>query len=139
MGKYDGHQWGELVRFQTQGLPVSDGFEGLSPEERLLDLAALFTKDAGYFAGRAETYLHKVRGVEWGGNTPPEQLLAEMRRSLAFFLGHVLMAAKYLEADVLKEYVTWSEELGVTLPEQPYEPLPGCPPYPDAPRRAEVK
>lgn len=118
-GKYDGHAWGELMRFQNEGLPVTDGLEGLPLEEQLLDLAAFFAKDAGYFADRAQQYFHQVRGREWGGTAPPEQLLREMRRSLAFFLGHLLVTAKYLEADVLQEYVSWSEELGVTLPEKP--------------------
>lgn len=95
-----------------------------------MDLAALLAKDAGFFSGRAQRYFHKVRGLEWGGDVPPEELLKEMRRSLAWFLGHLIVAAKYLEADVLDEYVKWSEELGVTLPEVPYQPFPGMPPYP---------
>jgi hypothetical protein len=134
-GKYDGHQWGEIYRFQTYGLPGTDGLEGLSREEQILDLAAFLAKDAGYFASRAQQYFHQVRGREWGGNASQEQLLAELRRSLAYFLGHVLVAAKYLEADVLQEYVTWSEELGVTLPARPYQPLPDMPPYPEAPQK----
>lgn len=89
-----------------------DGLEGLPLEEQLLDLAAFLSKDAGYFAARAHAYFHLVRGRPWGGSTLPEALLKEMRRSLAYFLGHVIMAAKYLEADVLEEFVAWSEELG---------------------------
>lgn len=129
-GKYDGLPWGEIVRFQLQGLPVTDGLEGLAPEEQLLDLAAFLSKDAGYFASRAQQYFHQTRGMLWGGTAPSEQLLSEMRRSLAWFLGHIIVTSKYLGADVLQEYVTWSEELGVTLPEAPYEPLPTMPPYP---------
>ena len=75
-------------------------------------------------------YFHQARGRAWGGTAPPDQLLAEMRRSLAYVLGHLIMTAKYLDADLLQEYVRWSEELGVTLPEVPYQPLPGMPPYP---------
>jgi hypothetical protein len=134
-GQYDGLQWGELVRFQTQGLPGEDGLEGLPLEEKLLDLAAFLSKDAGYFAARAQMYFHQVRGRAWGGTTPPDQLLAELRRSLAYFLGHLITAAKHLDADVLDEFVRWSEELGVTLPPTPYQPLPGMPPYPKAPAR----
>ncbi len=135
-GRYDGIQWGELVRFQTQGLPGEDGPEGLPLEEQLLDLAAFLSKDAGYFAARAQAYFHQARGRAWGGTTPREVLLQEMRRSLAYFLGHLIMAAKYLEADVLEEFVAWSEELGVTLPEIPFQPLPGYPPYPAVKREA---
>jgi len=98
-------------------------------------LAAFLSKDAGYFAARAQAYFHQVRGRAWGGSTPPDMLLQEMRRSLAYFLGHLIMAAKYLKADVLEEYVDWSEELGVTLPEVPYTPLPGVPPYPPAQKK----
>ena len=58
-----------------------------------------------------------------------------MRRSLAVLLGHLIMAAKYLDADVLHEFVQWSEELGVTLPATPHTPLAGMPPYPEAPRK----
>lgn len=134
-GKYDGLQWGEIVRFQTDGLPGEDGLEGLPMEEQILDLAAFLSKDAGYFAARAQAYYHQVRGRPWGGQAPPEQLLQEMRRSLAFFLGHLIMTAKYLDADMLGEFVRWSEELGVTLPEVPYTPLPGMPPYPKTPTR----
>lgn len=133
--KYDGTQWGELVRFQLEGLPGDDGLQGLAPEERILDLAAFFSKDAGYFAARAQQYFHQVRGQPWGGSAPPEQLLREMRRSLAYFLGHLIVAAKYLEADVMQEFVTWSEELGYTLPEAPWQPLPDVPPYPKAEQR----
>lgn len=134
-GKYDGLQWGELVRFQTQGLPGEDGLEGLTPEEQVLDLAAFLSKDAGYFAARAQAYFHLVHGRPWGGAVAPAQLRHEMHRSLAVLLAHLIMAAKYLDADVLQEFVQWSEELGVTLPETLYTPLPGVPPYPEAPRR----
>ncbi|HYF91236.1 MAG TPA: hypothetical protein VD969_03210 [Symbiobacteriaceae bacterium] len=134
-GKYDGLPWGEIVRFQLEGLPVSDGLEGLAPEEQLLDMAAFLSKDAGYFASRAQSYFHQMRDLTWGGSTPPDQLLREMRRSLAWFLAHVIVASKYLGADLLQEYVSWSEELGVTLPETPYAPLAGMPPYPKAPAR----
>lgn len=133
-GKYDGLQWGEVVRFQTEGLPGEDGLEGLPLEEQLLDLAAFLSKDAGYFAARAQLYFHQARGRAWGGTTPSDQLLREMRRSLAYFLGHMIMAAKYLDADILQEFVSWSEELGVTLPETPYQPMPGMPPYPPVPK-----
>jgi hypothetical protein len=68
-GKYDGHQWGEIYRFQTHGLPGTDGLEGLSREEQLLDLAAFLAKDAGYFASRAQQYFHQVRGGN--GAAPP--------------------------------------------------------------------
>lgn len=119
-GKYDGLRWGELVRFQTQGLPVKDGLEALPLEEQVLDLAAFLAKDAGYFAARAQQYFHQARGREWGGTTPPEQLLVEMRRSLAYFLAHLIMTAKYLDADVLDEFARWSAELGVALPEVAY-------------------
>jgi hypothetical protein len=129
-GKYDGTQWGELVRFQTTGMPGKDGLEELRPEEQILDLAAFLSKDAGYFAARAQAYFHQTRQLHWGGATSPEQLLREMRRSLAYFLGHLIVAAKYLDADVMAEYVAWSEELGVTLPETPYKPHPNMPPYP---------
>ncbi len=121
------------MRFQTEGLPGNDGLEGLSKEEQVLDLAAFLSKDAGNFAARAQAYFHQVRGREWGGGAPPEQLLAEMRRSLAYFLGHMIMTAKYLDADILTEFVRWSEELGVTLPPTPYQPLPNVPPYPQGP------
>jgi hypothetical protein len=134
MRRYDGLQWGELIRFQTAGLPGEDGLEGLTREEQILDLAAFLSKDAGYFASRAQSYFHQIRGRAWGGSTPPEQLLTELRRSLAYFLGHLIMTAKYLDGDVLQEFVTWSEELGVTLPETPYQPLPGMPPYPEVKR-----
>ncbi|MGE5675979.1 MAG: hypothetical protein ACM3XM_19210 [Mycobacterium leprae] len=135
MGKYDGLQWGEIVRFQTQGPPGEDGLAGLPLEEQLLDLAAFLAKDAGFFASRAQSYYHQVRERPWGGSIPREQLLAEMRRSLAWFLGHMIMTARYLDADILAEFVRWSEELGVTLPEVAYQPLPGMPPYPRAPER----
>jgi catechol 2,3-dioxygenase-like lactoylglutathione lyase family enzyme len=109
-----------------------DGLAGLPLEEQVLELAASLSKDAGYFAARAQAYFHQVRGRPRGRATPPDLLAAEMRRSLAYLLGHLIMAARYLEADLLQEYVTWSEESGVTLPEAPYGPLPGMPPYPPA-------
>jgi|GEM_PF-4826074 len=121
-GKYDGIQWGELVAFQTTGAPGNTGLDGLPKEEQLLDLAAQLTHDAGYFATRAHLYHQQVRGLPWGGNTPREQVLAEMRRSLSFFLGHVINASKYLDADVLEEFVEWSRQIGAELPETPYKP-----------------
>ncbi|HEY3315052.1 MAG TPA: hypothetical protein VGL40_07200 [Bacillota bacterium] len=39
-----------------------------------------------------------------------------MRRCLAYFLGHLINAARHLDADVLTEFARWSEEIGVTLP-----------------------
>lgn len=58
-----------------------------------------------------------------------------MRRCLAYLLGHLIVAAEYLDTDVLQQYVAWSEELGVTLPEVHYRPLPGYPPYPQVEAR----
>jgi hypothetical protein len=119
-GKYDGLPWGDLVRFQTEGAPGADGLEGLPLEEKLLDLAAFFAKDAGYFAARAQAYYHQMRERPWGGTAPPDQLLHEMRRSLAWMLGHLIGAARHLDADVLEEFAAWSAEIDAILPERPY-------------------
>lgn len=122
-GLYDGLSWGDLVRFQTSGPAGNDGLEGLPREEQLLDLAAFFAKDAGYFAARAQQYFHQRRGRPWGGSSTPEQLEREMRRSLAWFLGHLIGAGKHLEADILQEFADWSAEIGMELPRVPYQPL----------------
>lgn len=117
-GKYDGLTWGELVRFQTSGAPGDDGLGGMELDEKLLDLAAVMSRDAGYFAIRAQQYLHQKRGLKWAGTTPPDQLLSEMRRVLAWMLGHLIGAGKHLDADVLEELAAWSAEIGAILPER---------------------
>lgn len=122
MGKYDGTRWGDLVQFQTALARGEEAFEALPLELKLLDLAAIFSKDAGNFASRAQRYFHHDRNMPWAGDLPPEQLLAEMRRSLAHMLGHLINAAHCLEADVLQEFADWSAEIDLHLPEAPYEP-----------------
>ncbi len=122
MGRYDGTRWGDLVRFQNSGAPGEDGLAGLTLEEKVLDLAASLSKDAGYFASRAQRYFHHRRQLPWAGEVPPEQLLAEMRRSLAYVLGHVINAAHHLDADLLQEFADWSAEINAILPEAPYDP-----------------
>lgn len=67
MGKYDGTRWGDLVRFQTTGAPGEDGFARLPLEEKLLDITAVLSKDAGYFASRAQRYYHHARTLPWAG------------------------------------------------------------------------
>lgn len=124
MGKYDGTRWGDLVRFQNTGAPGEEAFAALPLELKLLDMAAIFSKDAGNFASRAQRFFHHDRNLPWAGDVPPEQLLAEMRRSLAYMLGHLINAAEQLDADILQEFADWSAEIDMIMPEAPYEPEP---------------
>jgi hypothetical protein len=118
MGKYDGTRWGDLVRFQNEG---EERLPRVALEEKLLEIAAVISADAGYFASRARRYYNHARNLPLAGDLPPEQLKAEMCRSLAYILGHIINAAHHLEADLLQEFADWSREIGLILPEAPYE------------------
>jgi hypothetical protein len=121
-GKYDGLTWAELVEFQTSGAPGNDGLTDLPAEVKLLDLAAVMARDAGAFAIRAQQHLHQVRGLPWAGEKPPEELRTEMKRILAWMLGHLIGAAHHLDADLLTEFAAWSAEIDAILPERPASP-----------------
>lgn len=108
---YDGYTWAELVAFQT-GLDPEylAAFDRMPLEARLLDVAGMLASDAGQLSARAIKLLHASQGLPFG--TPDAgRTRAEMARCLAWMLGHLIDAARLLDADVLSEFDAWSREL----------------------------